>query len=822
MNRLGLTDYNSAIKGIYDSNTITPDGEEEKIPSGTKQSKSGESTLVKESLRLRNTAVLNLKLKQRIFKYEKKRLNKLKVEDVLGSGKVTSGGARGITGVVPGAEGDEGGGFGFGLPRLFFGNRLRGKGRFKGRSKVTVGKGGTKSNIFKKLNPFKRRITSTNRVPGGLNNPLKGLGNPFKNLFKPKVTSKIPGGLNNPLKGLGNPFKKRPPITRGKGGIPPGLNKLFPNLFSKVTTGKGNQPGIIKNLGRLNPLKTKITGIKPGMLGGLKNVRSIPLLSAIFAGFEFAGRKGEGQTNVQAGLGTAGSTAGGLAGLKGGAALGATIGTAIFPGAGTVVGGILGGLVGGFAGSSIGGGLTDMITGANRNKKAKSINTYEKEETPNKSFSVKRDVTGRFDLDTGKAYINGQEVSHEEYTKFINLSKQEKIQQYGQIPELKDGGVTGNTPQIVIVGDGGEKEYIVPESKLSYFLGTSQAARYLNYGVSPLITAAKKYARSEGIDTSSIKELKELSNIPGDQNVKPIIGLENNLGQTFFDIIKKGLMKLLKPFSIAVGVISALNPINLFSQPAKAGTRIQDRPTIEKIFGTDTYATGLRTAPKGYMGSGTEYHIDTKFNKSLSMEDRVNMVDQMAASYAERGRKIEFSNSAVAGRTWDMNAPMEVKIKLLQAAQAAHSHSLHSNYDSIDYYIPNMNMDRWHKSAENAEIIVPTVEGGKVNYGQGGGYGAFVTVTDAEGNILVKTGHGDIRDAKTGSVDVPVKPTINKDNIVEQDPMEDIEISLPQIVLPQAQVVTQYVPLPVPVHQMAKGTSSSNTPAWGNNSVIGG
>ena len=103
MNRLGLTDYNSAIKSIYDSNTITPDGEEERIPSGTKQSKSGESTLVKETLRLRNTAVLNLKLKERIFKYEKKRLNQLKVEDVLGSDKVTtgSGGARGATGVVP-------------------------------------------------------------------------------------------------------------------------------------------------------------------------------------------------------------------------------------------------------------------------------------------------------------------------------------------------------------------------------------------------------------------------------------------------------------------------------------------------------------------------------------------------------------------------------------------------------------------------------------------------------------------------------------------------------------------------------------------------
>ena len=371
------------------------------------------------------------------------------------------------------------------------------------------------------------------------------------------------------------------------------------------------------------------------------------------------------------------------------------------------------------------------------------------------------------------------------------------------------------------MGDGGEKEYIVPESKLSYFLGTSQAAKYLNYGISPLITAAKNYARTEGIDTSSIKELKDLSDVP-DENVKPITGLEDDLGQTFFNNVKKGLMKLLKPFSFAVGAITALNPFNWFAQSAKAGTNIQDKPMIERILGKDTFATGLRTAPKGYMGSGTEYHIDTKFNKSLSMEERVNMVDQMAASYAERGRKIEFSNSAVAGRTWDMNAPLEEKIALLEAAQAAHSHSLHNDYDSIDYYIPNMGVDRFDKSAENAEIIVPTVEGGKVNYGQGGGYGAYVTVTDAEGNVLVKTGHGDIRDAKTGSVDISTKPTINKDSIVEQDPMEDIEVDLPQIILPQPQVVTQYLPLTVPMYQKEKGTVSSNTPAWGNNSVIGG
>ena len=40
-------------------------------------------------------------------------------------------------------------------------------------------------------------------------------------------------------------------------------------------------------------------------------------------------------------------------------------------------------------------------------------------------------VSGRFDINTGKAYINDQEVSTDEYNKFFNLSKEEQIQQYG-------------------------------------------------------------------------------------------------------------------------------------------------------------------------------------------------------------------------------------------------------------------------------------------------------------------------------------------------------------------------------------------------------
>ena len=82
-------------------------------------------------------------------------------------------------------------------------------------------------------------------------------------------------------------------------------------------------------------------------IGGIANIA--------FTGLDFAMRKGEGQTNLQAGVGAAGGLVGGLSGMKAGAALG----TLIAPGVGTLIGGALGGI----AGSMLGGSLADRATG---------------------------------------------------------------------------------------------------------------------------------------------------------------------------------------------------------------------------------------------------------------------------------------------------------------------------------------------------------------------------------------------------------------------------------------------------------------------------
>ena len=55
------------------------------------------------------------------------------------------------------------------------------------------------------------------------------------------------------------------------------------------------------------------------------------------------------------------------------------------------------------------------------------------------SITTRKRVNNRFDMDTGKAYINDKEVSIDEYNTFFNLSDKEKIKRYGI--EYKDGGV---------------------------------------------------------------------------------------------------------------------------------------------------------------------------------------------------------------------------------------------------------------------------------------------------------------------------------------------------------------------------------------------
>jgi len=84
-------------------------------------------------------------------------------------------------------------------------------------------------------------------------------------------------------------------------------------------------------------------------------------LAVVGTGLDFIGRRAEGQSNVQAGVGAAGGLAGSIAGAK----AGALFGTAIAGPLGTAVGGVGGAIIGSLAGGRI----ADLFTGANRRRR---------------------------------------------------------------------------------------------------------------------------------------------------------------------------------------------------------------------------------------------------------------------------------------------------------------------------------------------------------------------------------------------------------------------------------------------------------------------
>ena len=184
-----------------------------------------------------------------------------------------------------------------------------------------------------------------------------------------------------------------------------------------------------------------------------------------------------------------------------------------------------------------------------------------------------------------------------------------------------------------------------------------------------------------------------------------------------------------------------------------------------------TFNTGLKTGKSEFIGGSADYHIDSQFKSSLSMEEKVKMMDQLAAGYAAQGRNIEFSNAAVANSIWDSNASYEDKAALLQRAFEAHQLPRNRAIDAggfnrIDYYAPlikdsqeTAGEGRFRDSVVGQDILIPTLGGNAVDYSSGGNYGAFVELKDKDGNIIFRTGHGDIRGAKSGTVTLPERTT---------------------------------------------------------------
>ena len=166
------------------------------------------------------------------------------------------------------------------------------------------------------------------------------------------VKKKLVEDRNRTLKALASGRKDKGNI----GGAIGGSLLLGGGLLANTLRRGGGGGGLLR--GRPKP----VSPIRGGSLSRLGRAgRFTRGLAVVGTGLDFIGRRAEGQTSLQAGVGAGG----GLAGAIGGAKIGAAIGTAILPGAGTAIGGIGGSIIGSLAGGRI----ADLFTGAERRRK---------------------------------------------------------------------------------------------------------------------------------------------------------------------------------------------------------------------------------------------------------------------------------------------------------------------------------------------------------------------------------------------------------------------------------------------------------------------
>ena len=278
--------------------------------------------------------------------------------------------------------------------------------------------------------------------------------------------------------------------------------------------------------------------------------------------------------------------------------------------------------------------------------------------------------------------------------------------------------------------------------------------------------------------------LGQLSSATKDDLVKPIDKEDllkdlfngvRDLNTSIKDSMKDGSNPFAGFMSSMGGVASAVGGFlsNIFTPPAAAAT-LPPPSVMPSTPGTGpsapgaepstpgpstssggAYGSGLRTGPSERIGGSSSFHIDTKFKSGMTMEQKIQMMDQLSMGYQQQGRIIEFSNRDVQNETYTHDMPYEKKVNILNRAFAAHNLPRgraidQGGFNSIDYYIPLIKdskdtggRGRFKKSAEQAEILVPTIDGGTLEYHKGGNYGSFVVGVDKNGEVLYKTGHGD-------------------------------------------------------------------------------
>ena len=169
--------------------------------------------------------------------------------------------------------------------------------------------------------------------------------------------------------------------------------------------------------------------------------------------------------------------------------------------------------------------------------------------------------------------------------------------------------------------------------------------------------------------------------------------------------------------------------------------------------GYTLYESGV-TGPSANIGGSSDFHIDSKFSKSLGEDEARRRFEEKVKKYNSLGRVVEFSNQGVADEIYNMDLDEDQRRDLFRRATGAHAPR--EGYYSLDYYAPNKGTNRWDKSAEGAPIFAVGAQGGRRETGTGGGYGFHSILYDKDGNVTGKVGHGDDRYPGSGGKGLPV------------------------------------------------------------------
>ena len=421
-------------------------------------------------------------------------------------------------------------------------------------------------------------------------------------------------------------------VQRGATALMPKATNVKPATLPKISLPKPkvNMPKV--SLPKVNMPKVNMPKVKlPGVKGGPGP------LSVLFAGLDFAGRKAGGQTNLQAGVGAGAGAAGSLAG----GAAGAALGTLLFPGVGTAIGGWIGSTIG----ASLASGAADMITGANKPQQPEEKPDWVKRNKEERG-RTKAGYTTDFDLDTQQGYINGKPVSMEEYESFQNMSEAQRTATYGNpVSEtLADGGVV-KSPTRALIGEGGEPEVVLPQSKL----GEGYQNMLKSTG-GMLVGFASNFLNTIPVGGAAIGALRgEVSRLKGVFGGFANIGaakifsggkvpdMMSKIGSTLTGIIGGAMNMVMGPAHAGPMMPPPpTTPPPAISGSATAGTSGQWGPLLDLIAGKESGGNYEAMYPSTTMPGMTQMTITQVINKASGA---VGKYQQLPRFLAERARR---------------------------------------------------------------------------------------------------------------------------------------------------------------------------------------